>query len=130
MKHILLIEDDAWLAELYQDILQLNPNITVITARDASQALDALSDDAAIDLIVLDLFLPGHSGIEFLHEIASYDDINTIPVIVLSSVFQHDFGMSTQRWKHYGVVEYLYKPKTKPEHLVAAVEKQLAEAAL
>lgn len=126
MKHILLIEDDPWLADLYRDVLQLNKNITVQCARSADEAFTALDEAVSINLIILDMFLPGHSGIEFLHELASYDDINTIPVIILSSVYQHDFGMSSERWSHYGVVQYLYKPKTKPNDLIAAVEKQIA----
>lgn len=126
---ILLVEDDLWLAELYSDILETEKDCQVLRADSASDAIELLDKNTDVALIILDMFLPGHNGIEFLHEIASYSDTNTIPVIVLSSVYQHDFQMSEDRWRHYGVVEYLYKPKTRPQQLVAAVKKQLARAA-
>ena len=73
------------------------------------------------------MFLPSHSGIEFLHEIASYSDVNKLPIIILSSVSKRDFGMTDERWLHYGVVEYLYKPQTKPQDLLVAIKKQLVQ---
>lgn len=126
--HILLVEDDPWLAQLYQDILQTHELCKVRIARSADAALEALDAKNNFQLILLDMFLPVHNGVEFLHEYASYTDINHIPVIVLSSVFQHDLNMSQKRWKHYGVQQYLYKPSTKPADLMAAVKKQLAVA--
>jgi CheY-like chemotaxis protein len=125
---ILLVEDDIWLAELYRDVLQIEKNCTILTAGSAAQALERLDDNPEINLIVLDMFLPEHNGIEFLHEVASYNDINQVPVIVLSSVYKHDFGMSEERWRHYGVVQHLYKPQTKPQDLVIEIKKHLAGA--
>lgn len=127
MSRILLVEDDAWLSELYGDILTRH-GCTVHRAETANAALDILNKEA-IDILILDMFLPHHNGVELLHEIASYTDTNTVPVIVLSSVYQHDFKMSEERWRHYGVVQYLYKPATKPQRLVAEVQKQLAKVA-
>lgn len=124
MKQILLVEDDAWLAELYQDIFQQIAGVAVRWARDTETALELLNQKP-VDLIVLDMFLPRHNGIEFLHEIASYTDTSRVPVVVLSAVHEHDFAMSPDRWRQYGVVEYLYKPKVKPQTLAAAVKKHL-----
>ncbi len=126
MRRILLVEDDDWLAELYQTVLEQTGAFQVTWARTAEAALTALDHHADIQLIVLDMFLPSHNGIEFLHEMGSYADINTVPVIVLSSVYQHDFAMSEDRWRHYGVVKYLYKPQIKPQDLVSTVKKQLS----
>lgn len=128
---ILLVEDDVWLAELYQDALQQGiVDSDVRVAATAEAALTAF-EERHPDIILLDMFLPGHNGIELLHELASYQDSNCLPIIILSSVPPRDFGLPPQRWHHYGVVEYLYKPETKPFELVAAVQKQLitAEAA-
>lgn len=124
MKHILLIEDDIWLAALYHDALTLE-GFSVQMAHSADQALGLLDAKAPVDLLVLDMFLPGHNGIELLHEIASYTDINTVPIMLLTSVSSQDFAMEAERWKQYGVVEYLYKPETKPYKLIAAIKKQL-----
>lgn len=124
--HILLVEDDQWLAQLYQDALTADASCAVLHAASAEAALDLLDKHSKIDLIILDMFLPGHNGIEFLHELASYSDINELPVIVLTSVTKNDFSMSQDRWQQYGVVQYLYKPETKPSDLLAAIKKQYA----
>ncbi|MBP9738297.1 response regulator [Candidatus Saccharibacteria bacterium] len=121
---IIFIEDDPWLSELYGTALRRINNLQVFTANSADTALDTLNTQK-VDLIVLDMFLGAHNGIEFLHEIASYEDTRHTPVVILSAVHEHDFGMTAQRWKQYNVVKYLYKPSTKPELLVAAVTKQL-----
>lgn len=126
MYKILLVEDDAWLADLYKDILATDANVNVVVASNSADALAQLDAHSDVDLVLLDMFLPDHNGIEFLHEMASYSDINHLPVIILSSVYQHDFAMSDERWRHYGVVNYLYKPRTKPADLLAAVKKQLS----
>ena len=127
MNHsILLIEDDDWLAEMYSDALTFNKMCNVKRARTAEEALQVLDTCPEIELIILDMFLPAHNGVEFLHELASYSDINPTPVVVLSSVSQHDFAMDPERWQHYGVVQYLYKPHTKPQDLVSAIKKQLS----
>lgn len=126
MPTILLVEDDDWLAEMYSDALEVNKMFTVKRARTAEAALEILDANPAVGLIILDMFLPAHNGVEFLHELASYSDINPTPVVILSSVSQHDFAMDPERWKHYGVVQYLYKPHTKPQDLVASVKKQLS----
>lgn len=74
--------------------------------------------------------MPTHNGIELLHELASYEDLNTITIIVLSSVFEHEFQMSAERWKQYGVIDFLYKPTTKPNDLLNCVKKHFARIAV
>lgn len=125
MSTILLIEDDPWLSDLYKDVLEGEPNCIVKPANNAAVALDAL-EDGEVDLILLDMFLPDHNGIELLHELSSHSDLNNKPIIILSSVFPHDLKLDQERWSHYGVKQYLYKPETKPQDLVVAVKKQLA----
>lgn len=127
MKHVvLMVEDDIWLAQMYADALESDKSCRVLHAATADEALEQLDANSEVELIVLDMFLPEHNGIEFLHEIASYGDLNSLPIVVLSSVSEHDLGMNTERWRHYGVVSYLYKPATKPYDLLVEVKKQIA----
>ncbi len=121
---LLFVEDDPWLSELYGTALNRISKLQVYTAHSADTALEVL-DSQKVDLIVLDMFLGLHNGIEFLHEIASYEDTRHTPIVILSAVHEYDFGMTPERWKQYNVVRYLYKPGTTPELLVAAVTKQL-----
>lgn len=127
MKSIVLVEDDRWLAELYESALSAQNQYRVSVVHLAVDGLAALGGNEAVDVVILDMMLPDHNGIAFLHEVASYGDLNTIPVIILSSVFEHDFQMHPERWKQYGVIDYLYKPETKPAALVTRVKKYFAQ---
>ena len=111
-----------WLADMYAGALAAMGSTVVYRARSASAALDIL-DSSQIDLIVLDIFLGEYSGIELLHELMSYEDTNTVPVVILSAVHEHEFAMTQERWQHYNVAKYLYKPQTTPSQLRAAVQK-------
>ncbi len=90
--HILLVEDNAADAWLFQDLLAktgVEHNLTVIDdGEDASAFLDrAAQGDKQLlpDLILLDLNLPRKSGMEILKEIKQTAPLQSIPVLVLTS---------------------------------------------
>lgn len=90
--HILLVEDNAADAWLFQDLLAktgVEHNLTVIDdGEDASAFLDraAQADKQLLpDLILLDLNLPRKSGMEILKEIKQSSPLQPIPVLVLTS---------------------------------------------
>ena len=108
--NILLVEPDRKLAETYEKALELNQH-QVKACATAQQAILA-ADAAKPDVVVLELQLVGHSGVEFLHEFRSYADWQSIPVIILSSVSPQEFRGSEALLKHLGVAAYYYKPRT------------------
>ena len=109
MSYILLIEPDRLLAETYQQAL-INAGHNVIVCAGAQAGIMA-ADQKAPDLVVLELQLVEHSGIEFLYEFRSYPEWQAIPVIVQTMVPQSEFASSWSLLKdELGVYEYLYKP--------------------
>jgi two-component system response regulator PilR (NtrC family) len=81
MAHILIIEDEIDLRNFIRDILQREGH-QVYEAGQVSQALDHLAT-ASIDLILLDLHLPGGiNGDDLLFTLR--DEGNQVPVIVVS----------------------------------------------
>ncbi len=87
---ILLIEDDPGDAVLTMDELKDDKLLLDITHQyDAATALDEIRDpekDACkIDLIILDLNLPGMNGHEFLKRIKELKHLMSIPVVILST---------------------------------------------
>lgn len=122
MKTVLLVEDDRFLGDLYSATLE-QAGFGVHRAVDAQSAVDIL-DEYGTDLILLDLMLPAHNGVEVLQEIQSYSDWQQIPVIILSS--QHPAqGYDQKVWSKFGVRDYLYKPEILPAEIVASVEQWL-----
>lgn len=122
MPNILLIEPDRRLAATYQKALKTAGH-DVTTASGAQAAIMA-ADNAKPDLVILELQLVGHSGIEFLYEFRSYLDWQAIPVIIQSQVPPGEFSDSRQLLaQELGVKAYLYKPHTTLRRLLAEVDE-------
>jgi response regulator RpfG family c-di-GMP phosphodiesterase len=82
------------------------------------------------DLVVIELQLVEHSGIEFLYEFRSYPDWQDVPVIVQSQVPPREFNASIQLLKdELGIKEYLYKPQTTLKQLLRSVNGHIAVTA-
>ena len=80
LAHILVVDDDEGIRSLVKKYL--NENKYLITTADSSE--DAIEKVKIIkfDLIILDIMMPGKSGIEFIQE--KKKDLET-PVILLTA---------------------------------------------
>lgn len=118
--NVLLVEPDALLAQSYREAL-VRAGHAVVVAPTAQTAIHS-ADRQRPDLVLLELQLVSHSGIEFLYEFRSYPDWYTIPAIILSHVPRAEFSDS---WSllhdELGVLQYLYKPQTSLAHLQRTV---------
>ncbi|MDH5751424.1 MAG: response regulator transcription factor [Deltaproteobacteria bacterium] len=66
---IALIEDDAMLRESVVRLLEAEPGFTVVcTFATAEEALESLPE-ASVDVVIVDLGLPGMSGLEFIRAV-------------------------------------------------------------
>ena len=119
MARILLVEPDQLLARTYQTALQ-RAGHKVDIAASAQAAVDA-ADAHRPDVVVLELQLADHNGVEFLYEFRSYPEWQKVPVIVQSNVPLNEFKISAATWRQLGVAGYLYKPRTTLSQLLAAV---------
>ena len=81
-KTVLICEDDSNLRTLVR--LALGDGYRFFEAPDGPSGL-ALAHRTQPDLIVLDLMLPGQSGLEVLAELRRADDLAGTPVIVISA---------------------------------------------
>lgn len=117
---VLIIEPDHILAREYQKAF-VAAKVDATVSYDAQHAIMSI-DESRPDVVVLELQLAGHSGVEFLHEFRSYEDWATIPVIIHSSVPEYALGVDKKMWTSLGVVRYFYKPKTNLQQLVGAVK--------
>lgn len=123
MSNILLVEPDKYLASLYAQALK-ESGYEVFQARTIEHAV-VLLDTNHVDVLILELQIAQHNGIELLYEMRSYEDWNAIRIIVQSTIPQHTF-MPSITVKHLRVDEYLYKPKTSLFALCATVQKVLS----
>jgi len=82
---ILLVEDNDDVAAAMADLLEVG-GYTVTRAMDGSEALALPRGGLNPCLIVLDLFIPGMSGVEFRRVQRAEATIASIPVVVVSGV--------------------------------------------
>ena len=83
MKKILLIEDDQIVANVYRNKLAVE-GYKAEVAPDGESGLKVMRTFKP-DLIILDLMLPGISGVDVIKEIRAETDFAKVPVIVFSN---------------------------------------------
>jgi twitching motility two-component system response regulator PilH len=121
--NILLIEPDALLGKTYKVGLE-RAGHSVVVCRHAQSAV-AAAEKSVPDIILLELQLPGHSGVEFLYEFRSYPEWQDIPVILHTWVPKQDVVLQ----QRLNISEHLYKPTTNLRQLVRAVSDLASMAA-
>ena len=116
MSNIMLVEDEAWLGDLYTSLLSAEHHVTWL--RDGYDAMESIGQTRP-DVIVLDILLPWVNGIQLLHELASYSDTACIPVVLFSAALPSDLGEEVLR--AYGVVAALDKTVVRPAYVVKTI---------
>jgi len=117
---VLIVEDDEWLAEQQSRVLTKAGYITTISPH-AMAAIDAV-DDVQPDVIVLDMLLTGSTAFGLMHELQSYGDTGSIPIVLCTNLAA-DISMDDVR--PYGVMRILDKTTMVPGDVVTAVRSVL-----
>ena len=114
--HILVVDDDDGIRNLVKQYLTEN-NFLITTANNAEDAKEKISI-IKFDLIVLDIMMPGKTGLEFTLE--NKNKINT-PIILLTAK-----GEATERIEglETGADDYLPKP-FEPKELILRIKNIL-----
>jgi DNA-binding response OmpR family regulator len=119
MANILLIEPDDILSDNYVIALTFVGH-QVTRVRGAQEAIN-LSDSTLPDLVVMEIQLANHNGVEFLYEFRSYPEWQDIPVIILSNIPPTEFKQTPSLWTELSVIAYHYKPNTSLRQLISSV---------
>lgn len=112
MGNILLVEDDPSTRKLVRVNLQKR-GYTVSEAEDSHGAL-ALFQEVPVDLVLLDLVLPGLSGVDICAWIRARSNV---PIIILSARTEEDLKIAAL---DAGADDYVTKPFS-PEELLARI---------
>lgn len=84
-KNIVVVEDDLSIAELIKDQLELE-DYNVKTFSSADKILSYLNNNNSIDLFLLDIMLPGLSGIDLCKVIRANEKFLNIPIVMLTAL--------------------------------------------
>ena len=110
--HILVVEDDVKIAALLADYLEA-AGMRVTRVHDGLAAVDA-ARAGKVDLILLDLMLPGLDGIEVCRQVRAFSDVRVIMLTARVDEIDRLLGLET------GADDYVCKPFS-PREVVARV---------
>ncbi len=118
---ILLIEDDVFLGNILVNYIK-GKNIEAVRVKSAEDAAEALKTELP-SLIMLDIYLPGMNGLEYLTKLRQDDRTKNIPVMVVSNTSQmKDREVATQN-----NASFFVKAMMTPQDIVAEIEKHLGK---
>ena len=118
---ILVVDDEPHIRRILTALLGME-GFQVKLARDGNQGISAWTD-GNFDLVILDLIMPGASGLEVLSKIRSDPERGSTPVIILTAK-----GQDTDREAAMagGANDFLTKPFS-PKKLVARIHEILGD---
>ncbi len=122
LQHVLVVDDDNRLRELLRSYLSKN-GFAVTAAEDAGSARRYL-ESMEFDLIVLDVMMPGETGLEFARALREIN--NDVPILMLTAM-----GEASDRigGLEAGADDYLPKP-FEPRELLLRIQTILRRAAM
>ncbi len=115
-KKIFIIEDDSSIAELQKDYLEV-AGFDVIVYANGLDGLKAFQEHQ-VDLLILDIMLPGMDGLEILRRLKEDKDVPVLLVSAKKEEIDKIKGLSL------GADDYITKPFS-PGELVARVKAHL-----
>lgn len=118
MTNVLIVDDHPIVRRGLKQVLQDEPDFSVLEAGDAREALHEIKAQP-VDLVIADIDLPGINGIELLKEIKQ--QYKNTPVLMLSVYPEDQVAVRVLR---AGAAGFLSK-ETAPEQLVVAIRKIL-----
>lgn len=123
MAKVLLIEPNKILAQQYAGALKKAGHD--ITIKSDAQSAIVSADAERPDVIVLELLLANHGGVEFLYELRSYGEWQSIPVVILSRIDTKSV-LDDKLAKGLNVAQVLYKSETSLGRLMGVVDSVLS----
>ena len=122
MYKVLIVEDDPMVAMINEQYIKRNKNFEIIgKCSNGLSALDFLENNA-VDLLILDVFMPKMDGFETLRQIRNKQII--VDAIMVTAANERE---SLEEALHLGIVDYLVKPFTF-DRFQMALEKYIAQS--
>jgi len=79
---VLVVDDSVTIRAMMRQVLESDPEIRIAGLAASADAADRMLDENLVDVITLDIEMPGRSGLDYLEEIRAK---RQTPVIMLSS---------------------------------------------
>ncbi len=116
---ILLVDDDTFLRDMYATKF-VECGHEVVAAIHAADGLRIIEQDTSFDLIIVDMIMPGMTGVEMMEELGKIYPDRHFKFIVLSNQGQ---DQDIEEAKAAGAIGYIIKAQSIPSEVVKRVEE-------
>lgn len=123
MAKILIVEDDQFLREFYQELLE-EEGYLVETAADGEAGFNKIKADKYA-LVLLDIMLPKKDGIQILRDLKASSPDHKSTIVVLTNLGQDSV---VKECFNLGARGYLIKSALNPEQVLSEVKSYLQKA--
>ncbi|HEV2721290.1 MAG TPA: sigma-54 dependent transcriptional regulator [Thermoanaerobaculia bacterium] len=120
---VLIVDDEEVLRDVLETVLR-REGFDAVMAASGEEALSVLDGDPDVDLVILDVMLPGISGIDTLRAVRISNP--QLPVIVITAFSSIDGAIEAMK---HGAFHYIPKP-FKNEEVILTVNKALEQRRL
>jgi two-component system, chemotaxis family, chemotaxis protein CheY len=103
-RKVLIVDDSKLLHRMYEVMLR---QVVLLHAYDGKSGLAMLRQNLDVDLVLLDINMPVMTGLEFLAQARSDEQIKNVPIIIVTT---EGSEAQTQRGMQAGATAYLTKP--------------------
>jgi two-component system chemotaxis response regulator CheY len=115
---VLVVDDSMMVRQQVKRALTV-ADFSVVEAQDGMDALEKLSANPDVALVVCDVNMPRMGGMDFLEALRKLPTFGALPVVMLTTEAQPEL---VARAKTFGAKGWIIKP-FKPELLLAAAKK-------
>lgn len=119
-KTILLVEDDAFVSDIYETKLG-QVGFSVVLAENGVEAVKKMEEKIP-DLVLLDIVMPYMDGMEVLRKLKEKEEWKKIPVILLTNLSEKE---KVEEGLNLGANDYLIKSHFTPAEVVEKVNALL-----
>ena len=111
LKKVLVVDDSSLIHQMYKLVL-LRYKCAIVDAMNGQEALDIITLQQDIQLILLDINMPVMNGVQFMEKAAALGITKRVPVIIISTEGKEE---DTIRGLKLGAKGYLKKPFNPPD---------------
>jgi len=112
---LLYVEDNPSNLALMEGIVECIPNLNMVAAKTAEDG-EGLARHMSPDLILMDVNLPGMSGMEAVKRLRTFDEMKNVPIFAISA---DAMEMTVEEGMTSGFDRYLIKPINLPQFMSA-----------
>jgi two-component system chemotaxis response regulator CheY len=106
LKKVLVVDDSSLIHQMYKLVL-LRYRCAIIDAMNGQEAIDIITLQQDIQLVLLDINMPVMNGVQFMEKAAALGITKRVPVIIISTEGKEE---DTIRGLKLGAKGYLKKP--------------------